>query len=69
MASPPFYVVNGVKVFMAVICVILKILVILALILMMNNYSNISRQRDIFFYQGDINDDDDVPAYDEDTIW
>ena len=69
MASPPFYVVNGVKVFMAVICVILKILVILALILMMNNYSNISRQRDIFFYQGDINDDDDVPAHDEDTIW
>ncbi len=53
MASPPFYVVNGVKVFMAIVCVILKVLVILALALTMNNYSTVARQRDIYFYQGD----------------
>ena len=53
LASPPFYVVNGVKVFMAIFCVILKVAVIIALTICMNNTADIAAQRDIYFYKGE----------------
>jgi uncharacterized membrane protein len=53
LASPPFYVVNGVKVFMAILCVVLKIAVVIMLTICMNNTADMATQRDIYFYKGE----------------
>ena len=52
LAIQPFYNVMGAKVFSAVISLMLKIGVVIALTLCMNNAGDLSRQRDLYFYKG-----------------
>jgi len=53
MAISPFYVVMGAKVFAAIVCMLVKISVVIALTLCMNNAADLSRQRDLYFYKGE----------------
>lgn len=53
LAIHPFYNVMGAKVFASVISLILKIAVVIALTLCMNNAADLARQRDAYFYKGE----------------
>ena len=48
----PFYNVQGAKIFAAVVSLILKIGVVIALTLCMNNAGDLAHQRDLYFYKG-----------------
>lgn len=50
MAVSPFYDNSGVKLFMAVICTILKLLVIISLTVALNNLHLLAGQRNKYFY-------------------
>jgi uncharacterized membrane protein len=53
MAISPFYNVMGAKLFAAIVCMLVKITVVIALTLCMNNAADLARQRDIYFYKGE----------------
>lgn len=52
LAIQPFYNVQGAKIFAAVVSLILKIGVVIALTLCMNNAADLAHQRDLYFYKG-----------------
>jgi len=52
LAIQPFYNVYGAKIFAAVVSLILKIAVVIALTLCMNNAADLAQQRDVYFYKG-----------------
>ena len=53
MAISPFYNVMGAKLFAAIVCMLVKITVVIALTLCMNNAADLAHQRDFYFYKGD----------------